>query len=112
FHYSYTMFDEERWKANARAVKWIENNYSTLKHSQTIGGKPSAFEIYGYRCIDEEAGKEILSLRNPASHSATIQLDNINLSDYQLVRGDYTALTETEYELAPYTILIAEKVGK
>ncbi|HEM4914324.1 TPA: hypothetical protein U1152_002165, partial [Streptococcus suis] len=52
-----------------------------------------------------------LSLRNPASHSATIQLDNINLSDYQLVRGDYKALTETEYELAPYTILIAEKLG-
>lgn len=111
FHYSYTMFDEERWKANARAVKWIEDNYATLKHSQMIGGKPSAFEIYGYRCIDEEAGKEILSLRNPASHSATIQLDNIHLSDYQLVRGDYTALTETEYELAPYTILIAEKLG-
>ena len=45
----------------------------------------------------------------PASHSATIQLDKINLSEYQLVKGDYKVLSETEYELAPYTILIAQR---
>lgn len=111
FHYSYTMFDDERWAANARAIRWIEKEYETLKHSQMIGGQPSRFEIYGYRCLDQETGKEILSLRNPAHHSAMIDLDGLDLSSYQIVRGAYTTISDTVIELAPYAVLIVKNSG-
>ncbi|MGT2865677.1 alpha-N-acetylgalactosaminidase [Streptococcus fryi] len=107
FHYSYTMFDDERWKANARAVKWIEANYSTLKHSQKIGGSPSAFDIYGYHCVNGDTA--ILSLRNPSDKPATISTLDWDLKDYQKITGDYTQVSDTEIELAPYEILILSK---
>ncbi|CYV46093.1 F5/8 type C domain containing protein [Streptococcus suis] len=107
FHYSYTMFDEECWKANARAVKWIEANYPTLKQSQKIGGSPSAFDIYGYHCVNGD--KEILSLRNPSGEAKVFTSENWNLYDYQTVKGHFEQVSETEIQLAPYEIVILSK---
>ncbi|MDP8161512.1 hypothetical protein QJU74_10735 [Pasteurella atlantica] len=108
FHYSYTMFDDERWQANARAIKWIEKNYNTLKYSEMIGGNPELFEIYGYHCIDEVSGKAILSLRNPSNMTQFISLPNIDLSDYKTTIGQFSLVDDGIY-LAPYEIVILQK---
>ena len=81
FHYSYDMFDEERWKANARAVHWVEQNYSILKNSHMIGGNPAHFEVYGYWCHHSTISEEILSLRNPSDKPQRIELPQCNLKD-------------------------------
>lgn len=108
FHYSYSMFDEERWQANARAVQWIEANYDTLKYSRRIGGKPDKFEIYGYHCVNPINGTQILSLRNPHSKSQKIKLSDIKIDNFSIVIGEFKQ-QGNEIELAPYTILILKK---
>lgn len=108
FHYSFDMFDEERWKANARAVKWIEENYQTLKYSKKIGGSPEKFEIYGYKCHNQKTSTEILSLRNPAQIKQKIKIENLSIENFTRVIGDFT-IQEDEIELAPYSIVILKK---
>ena len=108
FHYSFDMFDEERWEANARAVKWIEENYQTLKYSKKIGGSPEKFEIYGYKCHNQKTSTEILSLRNPAQIKQKIKIENLSIENFTRVIGDFT-IQEDEIELAPYSIVILKK---
>lgn len=109
FHYSYSMFDDSRWKANARAVKWIEDNYYILKHSSRIGGNPENLEIYGYRCQHPESGEEILSLRNPSDISQSIRLDNIDVLSYQVIKGNGNISEQGEIELLPYSSILLRK---
>ena len=74
-YYSYNMFNTAKWRINADALRFIRNNYETLKTSQFIGGSPEKGEDYGYSCWSENRG--VISLRNPANrqHSITITLD-------------------------------------
>lgn len=110
FHYSYDMFDEERWQANARAVHWVEQNYSILKHSHMIGGNPAHFEVYGYWCHHSTISEEILSLRNPSDKPQRIELPQCNLKDYHVEWGGPAQIISThEIELAPYTSIIFKK---
>ncbi|CQR24963.1 F5/8 type C domain containing protein [Streptococcus varani] len=109
FHYSYSMFDEARWEANARAVKWIEEHYSTLKHSHRIGGDPEQLEVYGYRCQHPISGEEILSLRNPSDTPKAVRLADIDFTSYQIIKGVGNILVHDEMELPPYSILLLRK---
>ncbi|WP_162012567.1 alpha-N-acetylgalactosaminidase [Streptococcus sp. S784/96/1] len=107
FHYSYSMFDDERWKANARAIKWIENNYSVLKHSRRIGGDPEKFEIYGYHCQQPDTEKEVVSLRNPSSDAQVIELD---ANHYQIVRASKEiSVEDNRIYMPPYSIILMAK---
>lgn len=74
-YYSYNMFNTAKWRINADALRFIRNNYETLKTSQFIGGSPEKGEAYGYSCWSENSG--VISLRNPANRqqSITITLD-------------------------------------
>lgn len=68
FYYSHTMFDEKRWRKNAEAIKWIENNYYILKNSSLYGDKASEMTgIYGYFCESDDGKEFILSCRNPSN---------------------------------------------
>ncbi len=74
-YYSYNMFNIAKWRINADALRFIRNDYETLKTSQFIGGCPEKGEAYGYSCWSENKG--IISLRNPANRqqSITVTLD-------------------------------------
>ncbi len=74
-YYSYNMFNTAKWRINADALRFIRNDYETLKTSQFIGGSPEKGEAYGYSCWSENKG--IISLRNPANRqqSITVTLD-------------------------------------
>lgn len=110
FHYSYSMFDEERWQANARAVKWIEEHYPILKHSQRIGGSPETFEIYGYHCQEPVTGKEIISLRNPSNETKLFTTEDKDWTSFNLVKGQSSCIvSSTKMKLEPYSIVILSK---
>lgn len=66
-YYSYNMFNKVKWQINADALRFIRNEYETLKTSQFIGGCPADGEVYGYSCWSENKG--IVSLRNPANRT-------------------------------------------
>lgn len=74
-YYSYNMFNSAKWRINADALRFIRNDYETLKTSQFIGGSPKDGEAYGYSCWSAKKG--IISLRNPANRtqSITVTLD-------------------------------------
>ena len=81
-YYSYNMFNSAKWRINADALRFIRNDYESLKTSQFIGGCPAKAEVYGYSCWSENKG--ILSLRNPANRpqSITVTLDeNIGVNE-------------------------------
>lgn len=109
FHYSYSMFDEARWAANARAIQWIEAHYPILKHSRRIGGQPENLEIYGYRCRHPETHQEILSLRNPSDKVQTFECADLDLKAYTLVKGTFNAVSERTIEIPAYSILLLKK---
>ena len=81
-YYSYNMFNKAKWRINADALRFIRNDYESLKTSQFIGGCPANGEAYGYSCWSENKG--IVSLRNPANRpqSITVTLDeNIGVNE-------------------------------
>ncbi len=71
-YYSYNMFNKAKWRINADALRFIRNDYETLKTSQFIGGCPENGEAYGYSCWSEKKG--IISLRNPANRPQSISV--------------------------------------
>lgn len=71
-YYSYNMFNEAKWRINADALRFIRNDYETLKTSQLIGGCPANGEAYGYSCWSENKG--VISLRNPANRTQSMSI--------------------------------------
>lgn len=76
-YYSYNMFNTAKWRINADALRFIRNNYETLKTSRFIGGSPNKGEAYGYSAWSDKAG--IVSLRNPSNNPKkfTLTLDKL-----------------------------------
>ncbi len=111
FYYSHTMFDDLRWQANARAVKWIEANWHVLRHSQLLGREARNKAVYGYYCKEPKSNEIIVSLRNPTDSKQKIQLTNLHLAANDLIIGQekVTHLADGWVELAPYTIAIWQK---
>lgn len=109
FYYSYKMFEKERWMANARAIKWIEENYSTLKHSRFFGVKADEFGIYGYICEDEENQREIISFRNSSSEEKEMTLEIEQKYNLKKIFGSGYFEVENGkiiVKLKPYEVLI------
>ncbi|WIK66206.1 alpha-N-acetylgalactosaminidase [Globicatella sanguinis] len=90
FHYSDSMFDEDMWRANAKAIKWIEENYNILKNSVMIGGSPSKYNIYGYECISDSNLERIVSFRNPSNkvQNYNYGIQNLIIESIEVVYGE------------------------
>lgn len=71
-YYSYNMFNKAKWRINADALRFIRNDYETLKTSQLIGGCPAEAQAYGYSCWSENKG--VISLRNPANRTQSMSI--------------------------------------
>lgn len=71
-YYSYNMFNEAKWRINADALRFVRNEYKTLKTARFIGGSPAQSECYGYSSWSKDNG--IVSLRNPANRPQTFKL--------------------------------------
>lgn len=75
-YYTYTMLDEgEKWYVNAEVMKWMENRFDVLQHSQRFGKDPKDGEVYGYSAWNSEKGT--VSIRNPSGEvkKYSIKLD-------------------------------------
>ncbi len=71
-YYSYELFNKEKWLINADVLKFIGENFETLKKSRIIGEKADSGEIYGYSAWNGNTG--IISLRNPSDQIKKISL--------------------------------------
>lgn len=76
--YSYTMMNEtNKWMVNAEALKFIEDNYATLRNAIYHGAtSPASGSVYGFSSWNktENATEGIISFRNPSSESKTYSL--------------------------------------
>lgn len=63
-YYSYNMFNKAKWRINSDALRFVRNNFHTLKTARFIGNAPSTGGVYGYSSWSDNGG--IVSLRNPA----------------------------------------------
>lgn len=114
-YYSPSMFDDAKWEINARILKWAEENFHILRHSEYFGGIPKKGECYGYAAFENGTGYVIV--RNP---SAKAQKFTVPLGKYSLcgshalktiypVDGPALSAGETvELELAPREIRLFE----
>ncbi|MGY3724520.1 hypothetical protein SAMN05421767_10739 [Granulicatella balaenopterae] len=109
FYYSYTMFDEERWQANSEAIKWIEQNYQTLKNSVFFGEKPSNMaSIYGFKCLNDDESELIISYRNPSLEAQSIAFE-YNVEDIvEIVVGQEAYIKKDKIELPAEKMLIVK----
>ncbi len=95
-YYSYNMMNENKWRINYAALRFIEKNLDTLSNSIIFGTRPSQFGVYGYSCFGEQEG--IVSLRNSSSKkmSYTLKLDEkIGVSNLYNPKNMITVLPYT-----------------
>ncbi len=102
-YYSYNMFNDAKWRINADALRFIRNEYETLKTARFIGGCPADAQVYGFSSWSENTG--IVSLRNPAPYSQT----------YTLILNDSIGVSKTHQNMKmaniyPYTEKCGEKL--
>lgn len=115
FYYSYELFDDAKWKANAKAITWIEQHYDTLRHAQLFGTKASEMQgIYGYDCWNKETGERIISFRNPCATQQRMDkaLEGFAPQSWSKIQGEESQVQEKEdtlvVTLEPYAILIVQ----
>lgn len=72
-YYSPSLFDDDKWRINAEILKWAEDNFSVLHHSEYFGGIPEKGSVYGYMAYTDEKGYMII--RNPASKPQKYNFD-------------------------------------
>lgn len=108
FYYSYEMFDDKRWAANAKAVKWAMKNYHILKHSQLFGPKASDFGIYGYICDDKELDEYLIGFRNSSSEKRTVTCEiDSSAIHFEYGSGEFSDQDgQLIVTLKPYEVLI------
>lgn len=71
-YYSPSMFDDAKWEINARILRWAEENFRFLRHSEYFGGIPKKGDCYGYAAFED--GKGYVIVRNPSARSQTFTL--------------------------------------
>ncbi len=67
------LLTQDNWDQLAAAAKWSRANAATLRDVHWIGGDPGKLEVYGWAAWSPAKG--IVTLRNPADHSATFSLE-------------------------------------
>lgn len=95
-YYSYNMMNENKWRINYAAMRFIEDNLSILSNSVVFGSRPSLSQVYGYSCFGDYEG--IVSLRNSSDRQTdyTLTLDeSIGVSKSLVPVGMYIILPYT-----------------
>ncbi len=92
-YYSHNMMNENKWRINYAAMRFIENNMSILASSVVFGNRPSLSQIYGYSCFGDYEG--IVSLRNPSNTK----------KEYTLVLDEKIGVTKRLNPVQVYTVL-------
>ena len=95
-YYSHNLMNENKWRINYSAMRFIEDNLDTLSNSVIFGTKPSLFGVYGYSCFGEYEG--IVCLRNSSAKKTSYTL---KLDEKIGVSKNYTAKSMTV--ILPYT---------
>ena len=97
-YFSPQMFDEERYAAAAKVLKWAEDNFDIIRNSVFFGDAPEDGGVYGYYAFDDKRG--ILAIRNSSDKSAEYQFDHKALTfddcAYSITQF-YPVAGETEY---------------
>lgn len=76
-YYTYSMLDEgDKWYINSEVLKWTQNRFDVLQHSQRFGGDPRRGEVYGYSAWNEKSGT--IAIRNPSNNETkyTLKIDH------------------------------------
>lgn len=68
-YYSYTLFNDAKWRINADVLRFVAENFSVLRNARLIGDSPETGAVYGYAAWDEHEG--IVSVRNPLDRPQT-----------------------------------------
>lgn len=74
--YSHNLMDEgNKWMINAEALRFVEQNYETLRNSLYFGPSPLTGKVYGYSCWQKNKtnhqAEGIVSFRNPSAQPQT-----------------------------------------
>jgi hypothetical protein len=67
------FLSDEEWEALAESIRWAEDRFDTLRHTEMIGGDPGEREAYGYAHFSGRRG--IVVARNPAMESQTLEVE-------------------------------------
>jgi hypothetical protein len=117
------LMTPENWDTLAEAAKWSRENAGTLVDTHWIGGAPADGEVYGWAAWSPQKG--ILTLRNPSSRAAKINIDPAKAfelpegapQNYKIANPfkdqtvDVTELRsgeDTSFKLAPFEVLVVE----
>ena len=63
-YYSFDLFNDNMWRINADVLRFVRENFETLRNSKLIGESADSGKIYGYSAWNGKEG--IISLRNPS----------------------------------------------
>lgn len=66
------LLTQGEWVALSKSLKWAEDRFAVLKHTNMIGGAPAKGEAYGY--VHFKGNKGILALRNPGMKTQNIRV--------------------------------------
>ena len=67
------LLTDGEWQAEADAIRWLKENFETLKTVEMIGGDPRRHETYGYVHFKGRGG--IVAARNPVVEPQTLRLE-------------------------------------
>jgi hypothetical protein len=67
------LLTDGEWKAEADAIRWLKENFETLKTVEMIGGDPRRHEPYGYAHFRGRRG--IVAARNPVIEPKSLRLE-------------------------------------
>jgi hypothetical protein len=118
-----SLLTSQDWDVLAEAAKWSRANADTLLDTHWVGGSPAEHKVYGWASWSPRKG--ILTLRNPSSRPAAIQIDPAKV--FELPKGsplEYTLASPfpdqelqvtklrageaSEFKLKPFEVLVVE----
>ncbi len=57
------ILTDDEWSAISQSLRWAEENFDILKHTEMVGGNPGAKEAYAY--VHFNGNRGIIAARNP-----------------------------------------------
>ena len=126
-YYSFDLFNDSMWRINADVLKFVRENFETLRNSKLIGERADSGKIYGYSAWNGNEG--IISLRNPSDKPQKISvklekeigvnesvknLTRINVIPYETERCErkYSFGDTLDAELSAHEIVIYKFGGE
>jgi len=118
-----SLLSPQDWDVLAESAKWSRANADTLLDTHWVGGSPAEHKVYGWASWSPRKG--ILTLRNPSSRPAAIQIDPAKVfelpkaspreytlaspyPDQELPLRKLRAGEASEFKLKPFEVLVVE----